>query len=134
MAHNPTYSVASKNLALDAALDVCNGGYMDFYAAPQPASPDVAVSDSFKAVRLALSPTAFAPAVGGTKVANAISSAVITQTLDVRWYRLYKSDGVTAVHDGTVGTIDYSCDATVATTFFQAGVTCTCLALIISIP
>jgi len=135
MARNPTYSVAAKNAALNAALDVLNGGFMDFYGAGsgQPLSPDVVVTDQIKAVRLNLNATAFAAAISGTKTANAISTAVIVNTVDVRWYRLLKSDE-TPVHDGTVGTIDQICDATVGTTAFAAGVTATCPSLVISIP
>lgn len=134
MARNPTFSVAAKNAALDAALDVLDGGFMDFYGggSGQPLSPDVAVTDQIRAVRLLLSPVAFAAAVNGVKAANAISSAVIDTTVDVRWYRLLKSDE-TPVHDGTVGTIDQSCDATVGTTFFTAGVVASCPSLVITI-
>lgn len=136
MAHTPTYSQASKNLALNAALDVLNGGFMVFYGygLGQPASPDVAITDQVAAVTLALNATAFAPASNGSKVANAIGTAAIVNNVDVRWYRLYKSDGITAVHDGSVGTIDQGCDATVATTTFTAGVVCSVLSLVISIP
>ena len=135
MAKNPTYSAVAKNSALNTALDVLNGGFMDFYGggSGQPASPDVAVTDQTKAVRLTLNATAFAAAVGGSKTANAIGTAVIVNTVDVRWYRLLKSDE-TPVHDGTVGTIDQICDATVGTTAFAAGVTASCPSLVISIP
>ena len=136
MPHDPQYSVAAMNLALDAALNTLNGGFMLFYGggSGKPVSPDVAVTDQTLAATLALSATAFAAATGGTKTANPITPATIAATVDVRWFRLVLSDGVTAVHDGTVGTIDQSCDATVGTPMFNAGATATCSSLVISIP
>ena len=139
MAHNPTFSATAKAAALDAALDVLHGGYMDFYGtvngvgSGQPASPDVAITDQVKAVRLPLGNPAFAPTSGGQKVANAIGSVMITTSADVRWYRLVTSAEV-AVHDGSVGTIDAGCDATVGTTTFLSGTMGACPSLVISIP
>jgi len=130
VAHNPTLSAASKNLALDAALNVLNSGFVEIYDGTQPASPDVAVTTQNKLAKLALSSTAFGAASGGTKTANAITSAAALLTGTASWYRLVKSDDTTGVQDGTVGTS--GCDATVPTTAFSSGVTVSCSSLVIS--
>lgn len=131
MSHNPTLAVASKNLALNAALDVLNGGgFMEIYDGSQPAGPDTAVTTQVKLAKLSLSSTAFAAASSGSKTANAITSSAALATGTAAWYRLVKPDDTTGVHDGTVGTS--GCDATVPTTSFVAGVTVSCSSLVIS--
>lgn len=102
MALNPKLSLASRHLALNAALDVCNGGFMDIYTGSQPADPDAAPTGT-KLARLALNATAFAAAAAGSKVANAISPAAGLADGTAGYYRLLKSDGTTGVWDGSVG-------------------------------
>jgi hypothetical protein len=113
MANNVHMSVASWNLALNAALDTpLNGGFMEIYdstGAGQPATPDVAVTTQVKLAKLALSATAFAAAASGVKTANAITSAAALATGTATWFRLFKSDDATAVLDGTVGTSGTDC-------------------------
>ena len=107
MATNTHLSLASWNLALDAALNVLNGGFMDIYDSTgtgQPATPDVAVTTQVKLAHLPLNATAFGASSAGTKTANAITSAAALATGTATWYRCYKSDGTTAVIDGSVGT------------------------------
>jgi hypothetical protein len=104
MALNPKLSVASRNLALNAALDVLNSGFIDIYDGTQPADADTAITTQVKLAHCALSATAFAAASAGSKVANAIGNGTGLATSTATWYRLYKSDGVTAVADGSVGT------------------------------
>jgi hypothetical protein len=106
MALNPKLSVASCNLALNAALDVLNSGFLDIYDSTgtgQPASPDTAVTTQVKLARLNLGATAFAAASGGSKVGNAISATTGITGGTATWYRLVTSGG-SAVADGSVGT------------------------------
>ena len=97
-------SVASWNLALDAALDVLGGGFIDVYAGARPATPNVPVAGQVKLAHLPLSATAFASAAGGTKIANPIVSATGLAAGTATWFRAYKSDDTTGVVDGSVGT------------------------------
>ncbi len=106
MALNPKLSAASRNLALNAALDVLNSGFFDIYDQTQPTDADTAISGGqIKLAHLTFASTAWAAASSGSKAAAAIgadSSADATGT--ATWYRLWKSDTTTAVWDGSVGT------------------------------
>src|SRR6202142_4564809 len=108
MALNEHLSVASWNLALNAALDTpCNSGFIDIYDSTgtgQPATPDVAVTTQVKLAHLPLSATAFAAASAGSKTANAITNGTGLAVGNGAGARVYKADGVTAVIDGSVGT------------------------------
>lgn len=55
MSDNTHLSIASWNLALNAALDVLNGGFIEIYDSTgtgQPATPDVAVTTQVKLASL----------------------------------------------------------------------------------
>jgi hypothetical protein len=104
MALTPKLSNAAATLAADAVLATLNSGFLDIYDGAQPAGPDTAVTTQVKLARLTLNATAFAAAVNGVAVANAIgsdSSADATGTAS--WFRALTSAGV-AVFDGSVGT------------------------------
>lgn len=108
MALNPKTAVASRNLALNAAFDPLNGGFLRIYDGVQPADADAALSGNVLLAELALNATAFAAASAGSKTANAItadSSANATGT--ATWASLVRSGGVRAtdtVMDMSVGT------------------------------
>jgi len=107
VAANTHLSVASWNLALDSALNVLNGGFIDIYDSTgtgQPATPDVAVTTQVKLVHCPLNATAFGASSGGTKTANAITSGTGLAVGTATWFRAYKSDDTTAVIDGSCGT------------------------------
>lgn len=105
MALNPKLSAASRNLALNAALDVLNSGFFDIYDGTQPTDADTAVGAQVKLARCPLNATAFAAASAGSKSANAITSdSAADATGTASWYRLWQSNGTTAVWDGSVGT------------------------------
>ncbi len=107
MALNPKTSVASRNLALNAAFDVLNGGFLRIYDGTQPTDADTALGAQVLLAEPALNATAFAAASAGSKVANAItadSSANATGT--ATWGSLVKSGGTRGnnVLDFSVGT------------------------------
>ena len=118
MATNFLVSGASRALALNAALDVLNTGFLDVYSGTQPVGPDTALGAQVLLVSCALNATAFAAAVAGTntatKTANAVSNGTAGATGTAAWFRMYKSNHTTAVCDGTVGTS--GCDATITST------------------
>ncbi len=103
MALNSKLSVTSCNLALNAALDVCNGGTIDIYDGTQPAGPLTAVSTQTLLATVTLNATAFAAASNGTKTAGVIVNGTGLAASTATWYRMRKSD-TTAVADGSVGT------------------------------
>jgi hypothetical protein len=104
MATNTHLSLASWNLALDAALNVLNTGSLQIFTGTQPLTPDTALSGNTLLATLPLSATAFGASASATKTANAITSAAAVATGTATFFRAFKSDGVTAVIDGSVGT------------------------------
>jgi hypothetical protein len=113
MAANCHISIASWNLALNAALDTaCNGGFLDIYDSTgtgQPATPDVAVTSQVKLAHCPLNATAFGAAASGVKTAGAITNGTGLAVGTATWFRIYKSDATTAVLDGSVGTGSADC-------------------------
>lgn len=105
MALNPKLSAASRNLALNAALDVLNSGFFDIYDSTQPTDADTAIVSQVKLASLTFASTAFGAASAGSKAAGAIGTDTDADaTGTATWYRLWKSDHTTAVWDGSVGT------------------------------
>jgi hypothetical protein len=108
MAANTHLTTASWDLALNAALDVLNGGgFLEIYdstGAGQPATPNVVVTTQVKLAKLTLASTAFGASSGGTKTAGAIGSVAALATGTATWFRAFKSDDTTAVIDGSCGT------------------------------
>ena len=128
MALNPKLSASGRNAALNAALDVLNGGSLRVYDGTQPADPDTAITSQVLLATLPLNATAFAAASAGSKTANSITSATAVATGTATWYRFVTSGG-TAVFDGSVGTatsnlifgsVAFSAGATVSVTSFTA--------------
>ena len=103
MALNTKTSIASVNLGLNAAFDVLNGGFIEFYDGAQPASPDVAVTTQNKLSKNSLNATAFAAAGSGSKIANPITNSTALMAGTPTWFRAFKADDATAVIDGTAG-------------------------------
>lgn len=103
MADGTHLSIASWNLALNAALDVLNAGSIDIYTGTQPATPDTALIGNTLLATLTLSATAFGAAASGVKTANAITSGTAVATGTATFFRAFKADG-TAVIDGSVST------------------------------
>jgi hypothetical protein len=105
MALNPTLSNVAANAEVDAACALANTGWLRIYDGTQPANADTAVSTQNILAELRFSATAFGASVAGVATANAItadSSANTTGT--ATWFRVFKSDGTTALWDGSVGT------------------------------
>lgn len=126
MALNPKLSLASRALALDAALDVLNGGFLDVFDSTQPTDADTALGAQVTLASLSLNATAFAAASSGSKVANSITSDTDADaTGTATWYRLYKSNHTTAVADGSAGTGTVNLVLNTASIVIHAQVSCT---------
>lgn len=105
MALNTQTAANARNAAMDALSALFNTGYLRIYSGTQPANADTALSGNTLLAELRFGATAFGAAASGVSTANAItqdSSADATGT--ATFFRCLKSDGTTALMDGTVGT------------------------------
>jgi hypothetical protein len=105
MALNPKLAVARRNAALDNILGNANNGILRIYDGAQPADADTAITTQVILAELTMGATAFPAAAGGASAANAITNdSSANNTGTATWFRLFKSDGVTAILDGSAGT------------------------------
>ncbi len=119
MASNPKFTDLEANTAADAATALLNTGYIRLYTGTQPATADTALGVNTLLVELRFNATAFGAASAGTSTANAIVSGTAVATGTATFFRVFKSDGTTAVFDGSVGTA--SADMVLGSTAIQSG-------------
>lgn len=122
MALNPKISNAAANAEADATCALLNTGYLRIYDGSQPTNADTAVSTQTLLAELRFGATAFGSAASGVATANSItadSSANATGTAS--WFRALKSDGTTAIFDGSVGTS--GADLNIGSTSIASGAT-----------
>lgn len=104
MANNPFLADAGAKAAADAVCALLNGGTIQVRSGTQPANANAAATGTLL-VTLTFSATAFAAASSaGVATANAIGAANAVAAGTASWFRAFKSDGTTAVWDGSVGT------------------------------
>jgi hypothetical protein len=104
MALNPKLSVASRNLALNAALDVLNSGNILILDGTQATDADTAIGAQVTLAQLTFGSTAWAAAASASKAANAITQdSTADATGTASWYRM-RTSGNVAVWDGEAGT------------------------------
>lgn len=93
------------NAEVAALTALLNNGTLRIYSGTKPATADTALSGNTLLAELPLSATAFGAPSNGVATANAITSdAAANNTGTASFFRAFKSDGTTAVCDGTVGT------------------------------
>ncbi len=132
MANNLKVTAVSRNAALNALTALLNSGTLVGYTGTQPATADTAVSGT-KLFTCTFNATAYGAASAGTATAGAIVSdtnAVAGGT--VGYIRCFKTDGTTAVLDGSVGTsgADFNFD----TLTISIGGTVACTSSTLSLP
>jgi hypothetical protein len=105
------YSVAAKNAKLGATglrAYIGTSALLRLYSGTRPTNPDTALSGNTLLAELTCNATAFGSESGGVLTAGAISSttgqAGAGSGTNATFFRLFKSDGTTAVIDGDVGT------------------------------
>ncbi len=126
-------AVASRNLALDAAFDVLDGGgHLRFYDGVKPTNIATAITTQNRLANNALSSNAFADASGGSKAAAAISNATIEATATATWATMVKPDGVTRVADLTVGVTSSGMDIELDAVALVANATLVVSSLVLS--
>lgn len=126
MANNPFFSDAATIGDLTNLGANFNGGFLLIYSGSQPADANQAPTGTLLA-KLPLSATAFGtPAASGsagsrvvTATANAITSANALATGTAGYFAIVKSDGVTVVAMGSVGTS--GCDLNLNSTSLTSG-------------
>jgi hypothetical protein len=105
MANNPKYTNLAVNTKADALAALLNGGKLRIYDGTQPATADTGITTQVLLAELTFGSPAFGAAVAGVAAANAITQdADADATGTATWFRALKSDGTTAVLDGSVGT------------------------------
>jgi hypothetical protein len=127
MALDTQLSNSAVNAEGDALALLLNNGYLRLYSGTKPATADTALSGNTLLAELRFGATAFGATAAGVMTANAItadSSADNSGT--ATWFRALKSDGTTAVLDGTVGTS--GANLNIATTTITAAQTVSCSA------
>jgi hypothetical protein len=100
------YDTTTRNAKLDAVTTrVGTSARLRIYNGTRPANPGTAITSQTMLVELTCNASAFAPAAsGGVLTANAISNGTAAATGTASWFRLFQSNGTTAIMDGDVGT------------------------------
>ncbi len=125
-------AIIARNAALDAQSPLANTGYLRIYSGAKPATPETAVSGTLLAT-LRLNATAFGAASGGVITANAITADTNAAASGTAGYfRILKSDGTSALFDGTVGTS--GADLNLNSVAISAGATVSVTSLTITDP
>lgn len=122
MASNFKKSTTLRNAQLDAITTAIGAsGLMKIYTGSQPANVGTAISTQTLLVTLTLNAT-FAPASsGGVLTANAITGANAVASGTAAWFRIFKSDGTTAVMDGSVDVAANTPDCVIQNTSINSG-------------
>ena len=100
------YDTTTRNDML-AALNTRIGASarLRIYNGTRPANVGTAITSQTMLVELTCNATAFAAAAsGGVLTANAISNGTAAATGTASWFRLFQSNGTTAIMDGDVST------------------------------
>jgi len=104
MASNINLSTTSVNAQANALAALANSGYLRLYNGDQPATANTALTTQLLLAELVMNTTAFGAAVAGVVTANSITAdSSANASGDPTFYRVFKSDGVSPVWDGTVG-------------------------------
>ena len=105
MALTPRLSNAAASAECDALAALLDGGFLDIFDGAQPATADTAISTQVRLASLAFGSPAFAPAVNGVALSNAITSDVSADASGTAsWYRCFAADHTTVIQDGSIGT------------------------------
>jgi hypothetical protein len=109
-----------------------NGALLNIYSGTQPATPETAVTTQVLLATATLASPAFGAASNGVITANAISDVTVAATGTAAWFRLLKSDNVTVIMDGSVGTS--GCDLNLNATALAAGATLSTTSFTFTVP
>ena len=97
-----------------------NNGWLRIYDGVQPATGDTAITTQVLLAELRWNATAYGAPTGGLAIANALTGDASANASGISsWFRVFESDGTTAVWDGSVGTSN--ADLIMASTTITAG-------------
>jgi hypothetical protein len=140
MALNPFFADAFAKAAVDAGCALANAGKLRVYSLTQPTDSNTAIGAQVLLAEFTMNATAFAASVASgtaptrvaTATANAITNVNALATGTATWFRLLKSDGTTALFDGTVGTS--GCDLNMTDVSLTVSETCSVSSLTVTNP
>lgn len=133
MSLNPQLSDTAVNAMADALSALLDNGYLRIYSGAQPLNPQTAITTQVLLAELRFNADAFPAAVAGVLTANAITAdASANASGTAAWARMLKSDGTTAIMDGTVDVSN--ANVIVASTAIVAGSNVSVASLVISVP
>lgn len=128
MANNFKRGVAALNEECNRVGALLNSGKLRIYDGTQPATPDTAITSQVLLAELTFNATAVGSASAGAVAFNAITQdSSADNTGNATWFRAVKSDGTTAVFDGSVGTS--GCDLNINNVAIQATGVVSCSAM-----
>jgi len=127
------YATALRNAQQDAlATFAGNSGLLRIFAGTQPTDPQTPIGAQTVLGTLTMNATAFSAALNGVLTANAITQdSAADNTGTASFFRLFKSDGNTAVMDGTITATGGGGDMTLNTVSIVVGgpISCTGFAI-----
>ena len=133
MALDSRYSNEAVNAAVDAMAALLNNGYLRIYDGSIPATANTAIGAQVLLAELRFNGTAFGASVAGVATANAFTSdSSANATGTASWFRALKSDGTSAIFDGTVGTS--SANLVLNSTAIQSGAEVAVTAMTVTLP
>lgn len=108
---NPFYSDVFSKTSLDAGCALANSGKVRVYTGTQPADCNTAIGSQVLLGEFTMPSTAFGASVASGTAPNRSAIATAGTIADITaigtgtaaWFRLFKSDGTTALMDGSVG-------------------------------
>jgi hypothetical protein len=116
MARNTQLASATVNAQADALARLLDSGYLRIYSGTQPASSDTAITDQVLLAELRFNSVSSLAATDGVLTFNAITSDdAANATGTATWFRCVKTNGTSAVLDGTVGATGSNCNLELAT-------------------
>lgn len=108
------------NAEADAFSDLLDNGYLRIYSGVRPATADTALGANTLLAELRVANPASGAAVAGVVTFSPVTSDTAADaTGTATFYRAFKSDGTSAVVDGSVGTA--GTDMTINSTAIQSG-------------
>ena len=103
MSKNTQLSDVAANAEADAIGRLLDNGYLRIYDGAQPADADTAVTTQNLLAELRFAATSAPAALGGVLTFSTIAAVVAAATGTAAWFKALKSDGTSAVFDGSVG-------------------------------
>jgi hypothetical protein len=126
MANNLNLGVAAGNVEASAIVALCNSGTLKLYTGTQPATPDTAIGSVTLLATLTFASTAISGSPSsGVATYAAIGSGTAVASGTPTWFRIWESNGTTAVMDGTVGLVS-GYDAIIDAVPIVSGATVSC--------